>query len=515
MKSRFLAYLIITSLATSLSWAEFQVNARTSNDQATPAIAMAPDGNFVVVWSSYFQGDRSNEIFGRLFSADGNPASNEFQANTETSGNQKEPSVAMDDAGNFVVTWQSGDTNNPPYEDIYAQRFDSNAEPNGIEFRVNDNQTGRQLHPKVAMSPTGAFVIVWENSEFWDLDYYEVLFKLYEANGVPIEANVANLRSNCRYPDVAMDGYGNFTIAWMQDDTEHTENIIMFCQFNAEGTATANPRQASTIDFFAISHSSIAMEGSGHFIIVWEGNPGAAAENNIHARRYKFDGSDLTGEFTVNTTTAGAQEYPKVAMNNWREFVVVWNSETVPGVCERDILGQRYDSLYNRLGDEFQANTYQIDDQKYPAVSMKENGEFVTVWQSNGQDGSDYGIFGQFGPRICCADFSGDLFVNFRDFCVLAEEWLKEGNPLRADLVDDNKIHEQDLEAFCQQWLTPCYDCSQADIYKDGKIDFKDYALWAENWQQQGPFDGDITGEGTVDIVDLKALLFHWSSDCL
>ena len=519
MNKRFLAYLIVislaTSLATSLSQAEFQVNTRTSKNQAAPDVAMAPDGNFVVVWSSYFQGDRSNEIFCRLFNADGNPNGDEFQANTTTSGNQKEPSVAMDDAGNFVITWQSGDTNNLPYEDIYAQRFNSNANPNGIEFLVNDNQTGRQLHPKVAMSPTGAFVIVWENSEFWpQSDYYEVSFKLYEANGVPITTGVANLLSDCRYPDVAMDGYGNFTITWMQDDIYHTENIIMFRQFDTEGTATADPCQASTIDFFALSHPSIAMDGSRHFIIAWEGDPAAAAENNIHARRYKFDGSELTSEFTVNTTTAGAQEFPKAAMNNWRDFVVIWNSETLPGVSERDILGQRFDSLYNPLGDEFQINTYQLNDQKYPAVAMKESGEFIALWQSGQQDGSDYGIFGEFGPRIASADMTGDGFVNLYDYCILAAEWLKDENPLEADLLDDNKVDELDLRAFCQQWLTPRYNCSQVDIYNDGKIDFRDYAIWAENWQQQGPFDGDITGEGTVDMADLKALLFHWAGDC-
>jgi len=64
---------------------------------------------------------------------------------------------------------------------------------------------------------------------------------------------------------------------------------------------------------------------------------------------------------------------------------------------------------------------------------------FVTVWQSDGQDGDNYGIFGEFGPKICCADFSGDLFVNFRDFVILAEEWLQEGIFLKTDLIDDKK----------------------------------------------------------------------------
>ena len=167
------------------------------------------------------------------------------------------------------------------------------------------------------------------------------------------------------------------------------------------------------------------------------------------------------------------------------------------------------------MGDEFLVNTYVVEDQKFPAIAMGEGGEFVTVWQSDGQDGSGYGIFGEFGPKICCADFDGDLFVNFRDYCVLAEEWLKEENPLKADLIDDNKIDEQDLAHFCKQWLTPCHRCNEVDVNSDGKIDFKDYALLSANWLKQGPnLAGDITGNGTVDMADLKALVFHWAKNC-
>ena len=92
---------------------------------------------------------------------------------------------------------------------------------------------------------------------------------------------------------------------------------------------------------------------------------------------------------------------------------------------------------------------------------------------------------------------------------------LKVGNPLKADLVDDNKIDGQDLEVFCEQWLTPRYECGEVDINSDSKIDFKDYGLWAGNWLKQGPnLNGDITGNDIVNMADLKALVFHWTQTC-
>lgn len=49
--------------------------------------------------------------------------------------------------------------------------------------------------------------------------------------------------------------------------------------------------------------------------------------------------------------------------------------------------------------------------------------------------------------RIASADFTGDAIVNFQDYSILAEEWQKQGSPLRADLIDDDCIDEQDLPA--------------------------------------------------------------------
>ncbi|HZF57487.1 MAG TPA: hypothetical protein VEZ19_03325, partial [Rubrobacter sp.] len=46
-------------------------------------------------------------------------------------------------------------------------------------------------------------------------------------------------------------------------------------------------------------------------------------------------------------------------------------------------------------GGEFQVNTYTTSNQENPSVAMDSDGDFVVTWTSNGQDGSDNGIYGQ------------------------------------------------------------------------------------------------------------------------
>ncbi len=452
-KRSYLSAVAITLVAAMACVAEFQANTHTSNKQENPAIANDGSENFVVVWNSYLQDGSSNGIFGRRFDSNCTPLSEEFQINIETSGNQREPSVAMDAAGNFVVTWYGPGIVEEDKEDIFARRFDPNGQPLGSEFRVNTYTNERQLYPGVAMNNEGGFVIVWESMNIPEQGKKAICGRLYDSNGAKFgpEFVVNEEASDSRYPDVAMETEGNFAIVWMRD---RSSNSIIARLYNADGTAKTEPFEVSTIRFSSVTRPSIAMDKAGHFVVAWDGDPKLASLDDIHARIFEPNGTAIGEQFTVNTTIEGPQQNPQAAINDRGQFIIVWDSKIDPNVNERDIFAQRYDSSGRPIGDEFQVNTYMADDQKRPTVAMGQNRNFVMAWQSYGQDGSDYGIFGQRGQIVGSADFNGDGFVNFMDYYVLAEEWRKDEDPLTTDLIDDNKIDERDLVEFCLQWLT-------------------------------------------------------------
>jgi hypothetical protein len=392
MRGILLSYLFIALILAPVCFAEFQINTRTSRDQANAAIAMDPVGNFVIVWSSYNQDGNSNGIFGQHFDPNCTPIGDEFQINTTTIGNQTESSVEINATGNFVVAWQGPGIDE---EDIFIRRFDPNCQPLGDELLVNTYTQGKQQCPKVAMSRDGAFAVVWE-SEKPEEDTTVVSCQLFDANGLAVgEEFEVNLLDDCRYPDVAMDPNGNFAVVWMEDGS--SSNLIMVRLYNADGTARTKPLDASTIEFNTITRPAIVMDANGYFVVAWDGDPDHASLDDIHARLFDPNGTALDEQFTVNTTLAGTQQYPQIAMNKMGEFVIVWEGEIESSTTERDIFAQRFDSLGQPIGDEFQINTYVEGDQKNLDVALSDNGVFVTVWQSNGQDGSGWGIFGEIG----------------------------------------------------------------------------------------------------------------------
>ena len=148
---------------------EFRVNTYTTEDQAWPAIASDPSGNFVIVWQSEVQdgdGSYGAGVFGQRYAASGGPLGPEFRVNTHTTDFQGSADVAMDAAGNFVVVWTSKYSTPPSSQpDIFGQRYATDGSPLGPEFRVNAytaGQFGDDFAPRVAADPMGRFVVTWE-----------------------------------------------------------------------------------------------------------------------------------------------------------------------------------------------------------------------------------------------------------------------------------------------------------------------------------------------------------------
>jgi hypothetical protein len=109
----------------------------------------------------------------------------------------------------------------------------------------------------------------------------------------------------------------------------------------------------------------------------------------------------LTGEFLVPTQTSGDQRSADVGMKPGGDFLVVWQSCCQDG-SDEGIFGRSFDASGIPIGGEFQINTYTTGRQSFPVVTLDGEGDSVVIWQSFGQDGSSEGLFAQ--------EFSDDGF---------------------------------------------------------------------------------------------------------
>ncbi len=164
---------------------EFQVNTYTTDGQSTPAVGLDGSGGFVVVWSSSGSSSSDSDgssIQGQRFASDGSTVGTEFQINSQTSGDQRNPSISSDGAGGFVVVWVGdGSAQNP----TQGQRFGSDGLPVGGEFQVSTTTVGYQWGPRVTPKSTGGFVVVWESyfSGGSDTSTYSLQGRRYNSDG--------------------------------------------------------------------------------------------------------------------------------------------------------------------------------------------------------------------------------------------------------------------------------------------------------------------------------------------
>ena len=376
---------------------EFRVNTSTStsNDRVNTSVAMDADGDFVVTWHSYVQDGSSYDIYGQRYNAAGVAQGSEFRVNTYTTSSQRNPSVAMDADGDFVVTWTSSEQDGSDYG-VYGQRYNATGVAQGSEFRVNTYTTDRQSSPSVAMDADGDFVVTW-SSFIQDGSPYSVYGQRYSASGVTqgsefkVNTYTINVQNN---PSVAMDADGDFVVTWNSYVQDGSSYGIYGQRYNAAGVAQGSEFRVNTHTTSEQSNPSVAMDADGDFVVTWHsgGLDGQDGSNyGVYGQRYNAAGVAQGSEFRVNTYTTSSQRSPSVAMDADGDFVVTWTSSGQDGSSE-GIYGQRYNATGIAQGSEFRVNTYTTNGQFRPSVAMDADGDFVVVWES--VDGSS-GIYGK------------------------------------------------------------------------------------------------------------------------
>ncbi len=194
---------------------EFVVSGESVNSRY-PDVAMDANGGFAVVW---MDDDSDNSIMAKLYEPDGSTKTEAFKVNTVGFSSVTSPSIAMDSAGFFVVTWD-GDPELASMDDIHARLFDPNGVALGEQFRVNTLSDGTQQNPKAAINDAGQIVIVWESRPDLmvnDRDIYGRCLNFSdEPAGDDFRLNTYT-NNHQRYPAVAIWPDGRFITAWQSN----------------------------------------------------------------------------------------------------------------------------------------------------------------------------------------------------------------------------------------------------------------------------------------------------------
>lgn len=392
---------------------EFRVNTFTSNNQFVQSAAMDSEGNFVIVWTSQNQDGDGLGVFARRYSAAGVAQGAEFQVNTYTLANQTQSTIALNDNGDLVVTWASQGQDGDGYG-IYARRYTNSGLPLENEFRVNTFTTSDQSAARVAMNPDGSFVVAW-SSAGQDGSGSGVYAQRIGVISPPTVLGVytPNGTESIDEGEVQSTGFSSFIVRFSGEmATTGVGSVVDVTNWELRRNGIEITSQISAINFSfngssaqweavlsfstSLSNGIYQLKAKDTITDIW-GTPidgdsdGVSGVDFIRGFIVSVTGT-LGPRFQVNSYTSSNQSATAVEADAEGNFIVLWNSEGQDG-SEMGVYGQRFNSNGIALGSEFRLNTYTTGDQKDASLAVNADGSFVATWSSNGQDGSGSGIY--------------------------------------------------------------------------------------------------------------------------
>jgi len=401
--------VVLAQGAPSKAGAEFVVNTYTTGSQTQAAVGMTANGDFVVAWHA--PGSTGYPVSAQLFDASGAPVGPEFQVNAATTAYNSRPRVAVAGNGDFVIVWRE------QYGSTYlvnARRYDSAGTPKGLQFQVNTD-TSSLVEPNIASDPNGAFVVVWSGS---DGSGDGIVARRFNSSGAPLDAQEFLVNSYTTgeqdVPAVAYAG-GNFVVVWEGPGLGDPSGIHGR-RFTSGGAAIGGEFLVNSYTSSYQRQAAVAGDPTGDFVVAWAGDAEDGSGYGIFGQKFGANGNAKGQEFQISSFVTGDQEYPSIAMNSAGDFVVAWTSYGGQDGNGGGVFGQAFRGSGSTLGSEFAANTLTTGDQVVPSVGIDASGNFTVAWQSFGQDGDNYGIVAQ----LFCApgqDKDGDGVCDASDNC--------------------------------------------------------------------------------------------------
>lgn len=386
---------------------EFQVNSYSPGSQLASAVGIDGAGRFVVAWHSFGSPGTDTSytsIQARRYAAGGVPLAAQFQVNTYTTFHQQSPAICVAPQGQFVVAWHSqgsaqGDTSG---FSIQAQRFAANGSPLSAQFQVNGFTTSNQYLPALGVDTQGDFVVAWESAGSYqdDSSGLSVQLRRYAADGTAqgpqLQVN-SYTTSTQGGPAVAVHPLGSFVVAWISNGSSETDTSgfsIQARRYDAAGQPQGAQFQVNTYTSGEQSQVATAIDPTGRFVVAWSsaGSPGTdSSASSVQARRYAPDGSPLGDQFQVNLVTTGGQYVPALFSEPDGGFVITWDSVGSAGgdASGLSVQARRFDAAGNPRGPDFQVNSTTLGNQRLPAVAATPPGDFVIAWQSQASTGND------------------------------------------------------------------------------------------------------------------------------
>jgi hypothetical protein len=355
--------------------AEIRVSTDPTISHFHPSVAVFQDGSFVVVWTST-AGARA-----RFFDSQGRPKSGETLLKTVGVVNQ----VVAEPDGGFLVAWTGPGNPSTPTTNVYVRRFNRNGTPRSKGIRANiPNPSFNRANPVVALAPDGRFAVAWMSEipvpELDGVVITNAVVRIFSAKGIPITPEITLYEGSPPSPalDDADDAFPT-SLTFAPDGT--VSALVELWPSCTRTFLVRLPRGSLTPESRALVsfcsgldnlRSSLAMGKDGSLIATWN-------QFEVVAQRFSPSGTPRGAVLDVSDAVSTELD-PAVALQAGGSFVVVWTDRDGRDGDGKGIFGRAFTAQGSPRSGDFQINTTTAGDQEDPSISAARRGIVVVVW---------------------------------------------------------------------------------------------------------------------------------------
>ncbi len=351
--------------STSICTFEQRVSEDPNVQQKLPRIDTDAKGNFIMTWVSTNYSGQSLGIYARRYNALGVPLDIPFRVDDQNTGQANTPDIAVHDSGRFIIVWQdNGPDPSGNGLDIYGRWYTAEGEPEGEAFRINSDVQNDQKSPKVALDQAGNTVVAWNSF----VSPRSLMFRRFNTAKEPMEndtvVNPTQALDHFAESDLAMNAQGDFAFTWAAFDSQTLANVYIRT-FNASGQALSSEVLVNQTLPFDQKAPAVALSNTGELVVSWQSGmqdeagfdtrPGGTG-TGIYARRFQDNGTPLDDEFRVNRFIQSQQDAPAITMDQNGRFVIAWQSWGHDYSTAPDLFLQRFSATGNFIGTETPVN---------------------------------------------------------------------------------------------------------------------------------------------------------------
>jgi hypothetical protein len=212
-------------------------------------------------------------VFARLLSNTGRPTSDPIKVDTVDGAMGVAPAVAVDPNGSFLVTWSSQLGADSFNTNIYANVFDPTGTPAGAPFAVTTGTNGPQGRPTVATAGGGSYLLAWQ-SYFKDINHARIDGQVV-SNAGALVGKVQQISTGTPQnfaevsPSIVPAQGGGYALVWMEYNTWFPVGMGGV-QVDATGVPTGDEAWINDNQINAQLRTALATDGAGRFLAPYE-----------------------------------------------------------------------------------------------------------------------------------------------------------------------------------------------------------------------------------------------------